>query len=371
VLDVRQFDSVGPTMLTGSGTSGDIVRVVIDGAPIGTTIVDEQGRWQMLVDVQASDSYTLVVESVTLDGVVRAAAEPLAIVIPTETPAPTDTATAAPTDTPTSTSTATATAIPTETPAPTDTATAAPTDTPTSTSTATATPIPTETPAPTDTATAAPTDTLTAAPPVLDVRQFDSVGPTMLTGSGTPGDIVRVVIDGAPIGTTIVDEQGRWQMLVDVQASDSYTLVVESVTLDGVVRAAAEPLAIVIPTETPAPTDTATAAPTETTTNTSTATATAIPTETPVQVAAGQTPQRSRETETTTAVMPLDGTLDDVNPSTESIASGAERIDTAAPDEQLPPTGIDMNGFSVWLASLGALLAVVLLALGDHRARRR
>jgi hypothetical protein len=182
-------------------------------------------------------------------------------------------------------------------------------------------------------------------------------------------------------------------MLVDVQASDSYTLVVESVTLDGVVRAAAEPLAIVIPTETPAPTDTATststatatsiptetpaptdtatAAPTETATSTSTATATAIPTETPVQVAAGQTPQRSRETETTTAVMPLDGTLDDVNPSTESIASGAERIDTAAPDEQLPPTGIDMNGFSVWLASLGALLAVGLLALGDHRARRR
>ncbi|MFO7633894.1 MAG: hypothetical protein R6W76_15220, partial [Caldilinea sp.] len=281
-LDKRSFDGGGPTTLTGSGTPGEIVRVTIDGAPAGTTVVDAQGRWQLLVELIQSGSYTLAVESVTLEGIVRAAAEPFVVDIPTatNTATPVPTITSPPTDTatPTSTSTTTATPIPTDTATPTNTATLLPTETATPAPTDTATT--TNTPAPTATATATPT----VAPPTLDESAFDSGGPTTLSGSGAPGEIVRVTIDGAPVGTTVVDAQGRWQLLVELAQSGRYTLAVENITLEGVVRAAAEPFVVDISTatNTATPVPTITSPPTDTAapTSTSTTTATPIPTDT-------------------------------------------------------------------------------------------
>jgi len=48
------------------------------------------------------------------------------------------------------------------------------------------------------------------------------------------------------------------------------------------------------------------------------------------------------------------------------ITVGAE----AGAAAQLPPTGVDLNGVQVWMAALGALMLVALLALNDRRGAR-
>ena len=316
-VDTPQADRSGldraALPLTGSGTPGDVVRVVVDGAAMGTTVVDAQGRWQILVEVVEAGAYSITVESIDLGGNVRAAAAPISVDIPapTKTPVPTGTNTATPIPTSTATDTATETPVPTNTntatPIPTDTASAVeleaasvftntatpiPTDTatPIPTSTATATPIPmdTATPVPTSTATDTPvptsTNTATPIPPVIDVLPSvrNGVGdqPLRLTGRGTPGDTVRAVVDGVAIVTAVVDAAGRWQLPIALTEGGAYSITVESSDVRGAVRTAAEPVTVEIATMTSVPTAAPIATDTATPPPTSTRTATAAPTDT-------------------------------------------------------------------------------------------
>jgi hypothetical protein len=80
---------------------------------------------------------------------------------------------------------------------------------------------------------------------------------------------------------------------------------------------------------------------------------------------------------TRTATAPL------VPAGTERSAGGSNTLpaqtivrttESATPDaaaRDLPPTGVDLNGVQVWMAALGAVMLVLLLALTDRRARRR
>ncbi|MCB8980837.1 MAG: LysM peptidoglycan-binding domain-containing protein [Ardenticatenaceae bacterium] len=74
----------------------------------------------------------------------------------------------------------------------------------------------------------------TAVPP-LDVPTLDApalangvmAGSTALSGSGTPGSTVRVVIDGQPVGEAVVAEDGRWSLDVEL-AAGSHELTLEA-----------------------------------------------------------------------------------------------------------------------------------------------
>ncbi|MBE2240749.1 MAG: hypothetical protein IAE81_23380, partial [Caldilineaceae bacterium] len=192
-VDATAVDSVeqaGAVPLSGSGGPGDVVRIMIDGRAVGTTVVDAQGRWRMLVELADSGVYSMTVETISIAGQVRATSAPILLDIPpsTSTAMPAPTGTPVPTDTattrPTATNTATATPVPTDTLVPTDTAT---TTRPTATNTATATSVPTDTPVPTDTATTRPTatDTTTATPVPTDTSVPTDTATTRPTATNT------------------------------------------------------------------------------------------------------------------------------------------------------------------------------------------
>ncbi|HQY92549.1 MAG TPA: hypothetical protein PLS79_13140, partial [Caldilinea sp.] len=277
---VGGIEQAGAVPLSGSGAPGDVVRVVIDGLSVGTTVVDAQGRWQMLVELADSGVYSMTVESISLAGQVRATSAPLLL----DVPSPTDTATPVPTDTatakPTATDTATATPVPTDTSVPTNTATVKPT----ATDTATATPVPTDTPVPTtvkptatDTATATlvPTDT----PIPTSTVTAKSTATNTATATPVPTD-TPVLTSTATAKPTATDTATATLVPTDTPIPTS--------TATAKPTATATATATLFPTDTPAPTNTATATlvPTDTATAkptaTDTATATLVPTDTPV-----------------------------------------------------------------------------------------
>jgi len=342
-VEVPVLERGGPTLLRGRGTPGDIVRVLVNGVIAAATFVDAQGRWQVEVNLPERGEVELRAENVTLLGEVRAAAAPLRLVIPTPTPTSTPTATATPTATNTPTPTPVPTATPTHTPTSTATNTPTPTATPTATATATATstPTPTLTPTatathtstPTSTATNTPTPTATptatAAPPQVEVPVLERGGPTLLRGRGTPGDIVRVLVNGVIAAATFVDAQGRWQVEVNLPERGEVELRAENVTLLGEVRAAAAPLRLVIPTPTPTSTPTATATP---------------------------TPVIAQET-----ALPGEELLSRTEVSQTEVAEALDR---------LPPTGINFGGYPVQIAIVAVLGVLTLLILNDrHKGR--
>jgi hypothetical protein len=284
----------------GKGAVGAVVELLLDATVVATTTIGETGAWALLAPLSQPDAYTVNVRAVDpVNGAIfELAPPPQGVVVTLPSPTPTDTplpaedvvteevVTLTPTDTatvaPTATETVTATSAPTDTPLPTETATSEPTDT--------ATPEPTATATASQTAitflTATDTATPMPDPPAVDTPQADRSGldraALPLTGSGTPGDVVRVVVDGAAMGTTVVDAQGRWQILVEVVEAGAYSITVESIDLGGNVRAAAAPISVDIPapTKTPVPTGTNTATPVLTSTATDTATETPVPTNT-------------------------------------------------------------------------------------------
>ncbi|HHY54017.1 MAG TPA: hypothetical protein GYA08_01145, partial [Chloroflexi bacterium] len=233
----------------GKGAVGAVVELLLDATVVATTTIGETGAWALLAPVSQPDAYTINLRAIAPDGggAYDLAPPPQGVVVTLSSPTPT------------------------ETPLPTEESVTVVTVEPTVIDTA--------------------TPTVTPEPPILDTPQLPETGlagaALPLTGAGTPGDVVRVVIDGAPAGATVVDAEGHWQMLVEVAATGAYSIVVESIDLSGAVRAATAPIVIDIPTPantaTPLPTDTATPPPTKTSTatpvptNTATNTSTATP----------------------------------------------------------------------------------------------
>ena len=296
-LDPALFDAAitaGTVELRGSGEPGTRVEILVDGVPVAEASVDDRGAWSTTVQVNAPGVYAVGLQAFDAAGAVIATATPavLSIAPPAQAVVPVP---------------------PTPTPSETATATITPTDTATPTSTPTATP------------------TATAAPPQVEVPVLERGGPTLLRGRGTPGDIVRVLVNGVIAAATFVDPQGRWQVEVTLPERGEVELRAESVTLLGEVRAAAAPLRLAIPTPTP--------------TSTPTATATSSP-----------TPATAQET---------------ASPGEEPLSRAeASQTEVAEALDRLPPTGINFGGYPVQIAIVAVLGVLTLLILNDrHKGR--
>jgi hypothetical protein len=165
----------------------------------------------------------------------------------------------------------------------------------------------------------------------VEVPVLERGGPTLLRGRGTPGDIVRVLVNGVIAAATFVDAQGRWQVEVTLPERGEVELRAENVTLLGEVRAAAAPLRLAIPTPTP--------------TSTPTATATSSP-----------TPATAQET---------------ASPGEEPLSRAeASQTEVAEALDRLPPTGINFGGYPVQIAIVAVLGVLTLLILNDrHKGR--
>lgn len=175
---------------------------------------------------------------------------------PTATATRTHTATPLPTATPTKAATATR--------RPTATATRQPTATPT---VPTATPtIPTATPTiPTATPTATatiPTATPTPIPPAFDPAPFseplnENVVP--MRGTGQPGSIIQVLVDGVVANETTVRSNRAWALSLTLDQPGSYQISVRAVYPNRVVlQSITRPVTAVVAEPTPVPTPTVT-----------------------------------------------------------------------------------------------------------------
>ncbi|MBK8049228.1 MAG: hypothetical protein IPK16_20180 [Anaerolineales bacterium] len=157
----------GPIVVTGTGTSGQIVEAVIANRTVATAPVGAGGVWTVTVDVRAPGIYPLTVRALDEKGGVLGASAPAVLRV----------------DAPTVPIVAV-----TNTPEP------------SATPTATATPAPSPTPEP------------TRAPPVVMGLWVDpgaaDAPRLVLNGTGAAGDDLLVAIDGTVVATSTVDVQG-------------------------------------------------------------------------------------------------------------------------------------------------------------------
>jgi hypothetical protein len=91
---------------------------------------------------------------------------------------------------------------------------------------------------------AAPAVGLTAPSLNLPASADLKVGPLALTGSGVPGSVVQVVVDGLVMGMTQVSEDGSWSLKVSMMDPGQHVLSVQSLDDSGSVVAEAEPVSI-------------------------------------------------------------------------------------------------------------------------------
>ena len=103
------------------------------------------------------------------------------------------------------------------------------------------------TPAPTRTATPEPTSEPTpiTLAPTLDLPDGAlQVGKVTLSGTGTPGSKVRVIVDGQEAGTVEVGPDGRWSLPVLLEQPGEHRVELEAVDDSGAVLAAADPASL-------------------------------------------------------------------------------------------------------------------------------
>ncbi|MBP8293871.1 MAG: hypothetical protein KAX65_13930, partial [Caldilineaceae bacterium] len=116
---------------------------------------------------------------------------------------------------------------------------------------------------------------VTVRSPALDSRMLESsfnAGVIDLAGSGEPGALVQIVVDGQVLGATRVDDDGRWSLQAEVRTPGVYAVALNALDDNGTVVATAtparltvnpalRPLAVVAPTATATPEPASTAAP--------------------------------------------------------------------------------------------------------------
>ncbi len=308
--------------LEGSGIADSLLEIQLNDSTVASTTVDVDSRWSLVVPIEESGEYTFDVRALDAAGELWAESAPVTVnVVPT----PTSTSTETPTNTPEPTLTETITPIATATDVtPEPTATETPTETPEPTSTSTDTPVPTDTavptetpeptatetltPQPTSTATELPTDTPepTATPlaPAIDPAALEADfgdDATAITGTGEPGTTIELLVNGRPVGTTDVDETGKWALDLTLDDPGEYILEARTAQEDDVARDV-----ILIPTPTALPTST----PTETTEPTSTVEPTSTSTETPM-------PEPTATNTPTVTATPLPPSIDPESMPTE------------------------------------------------------
>jgi hypothetical protein len=143
----------GSTTLSGSGTPGSTVRVLLDGQPVGEAIVAEDGRWSLDVDL-AAGTYDLSLEALDDAGSVANSSDPAVFAVRLEVP-------------------------------------------------------------------------------TLTLPEAGSLaGPVTLTGTGTPGSQVNIVVDDAVVGSATVAVDGTWAFDTEL-AAGNHGLHVQAVDAEG------------------------------------------------------------------------------------------------------------------------------------------
>jgi large repetitive protein len=104
---------------------------------------------------------------------------------------------------------------------------------------------------PTAAATAAPTVAATvglpgaAAPVVLSTREAVTAGPYEIRGTGSPGSLVEVLINGVSAGTATVGDDGSWSLPTTLEAGD-VEIFAQAVNEGSTVIAAGEPVQLAV-----------------------------------------------------------------------------------------------------------------------------
>ncbi len=256
--------------LSGTGTPNSRVQITLDGQVVGQADVDANGRWTFSFDA-APGEHTILVQALEAAGGAAAAASPLTLTVPAPIDAPT--LDALPTDAAPGALTLSGTGTPrttvqividgrvagqaaigangrwsfaTEVPTAgahtllvnaLDDAGQVAASAPPATLQLTA--PPTSTPAP----------AVTPAAPTLDTLPTDGAPGTLaLSGSGTPGATIQIVIDGQVAGQTRVGADGRWLFPVEIAAAGEHTVQVNALDNAGQVAASAPPATLQLAT---------------------------------------------------------------------------------------------------------------------------
>jgi large repetitive protein len=256
ILSTREQIFAGPYTIQGSGTPGSTVEVLLNGVAAGTATVGADGRWSLPTELAAGPA-ELVAQAIDASGAVAVTADPVNLNVAEAVEAPLivqtfDVPRAGPrtlqgSGTPGSTvrvtlngaEVGTATvgpdgrwSLPIELPPGEVTIEAAAVD---ASGTVLAAGDPLQLNVLDDPAFAAPT--LDApAEPILS-------GPITLSGTGAPGTTVEVLIDGSPVGTAVVGDDGRWSFATGLGAGPS-SILVRTLDDGGAVVAEAEPITV-------------------------------------------------------------------------------------------------------------------------------
>jgi len=73
-----------------------------------------------------------------------------------------------------------------------------------------------------------------------------TAGAVTFSGQATPGSTVRVVIDGAPLGTVTADGSGMWSLMTTLDRAGQYQIVAEALRPDGTVAARSVPQNLIV-----------------------------------------------------------------------------------------------------------------------------
>ena len=245
----------GDIALSGTGEPGSDVEVVVDGKVVGTAKVDADGKWSLTTDLAAGD-YDLSARTLDANGNVAAEADAISLSIGEALVAPAI-------DLPTAALTAgavTLTGIGTpgsEVDVMVDGVSIGRT-----TVAADGTwSLDTELPAG-DIALSAQAmiggETAVSDPvsfsldprfvmPTINLPDGElEAGTISLTGTGTPGSTVDIVIDGEVVGTTVVDDNGNWSFDLGWPEGGDYELSVRTLDADGNVAAEAAPISLAL-----------------------------------------------------------------------------------------------------------------------------
>lgn len=164
----------GRLTLSGTGSPGSTVRILIDGQPAGEVTVGADGRWTFAVDLAPGD-HDIDLEALDEAGQVAASGQPVSVQVPEPIAAPA-------------------------------------------------------------------LDTLPAGL---------AAGAITISGTGTPGSTIRVLVDGQPAGEAVVGPDGRWTLEVDL-ASGQHTLTAEALDGAGQAVVSSEPVTVDVPPATAA-----------------------------------------------------------------------------------------------------------------------
>ena len=245
--------AVGATSFNGTGEPGATVQVVIDGKPVGTAKVGSDGTWKLDAPLDTPGAHSVVVQTVDAAGAKLNEAAPVSLTVAAPTAVAATTAPTAAAQVPTvAAPTGALTAGPitltgTGTPGeqvevlvngqPVGTATVGADGTwslPTTLAAGDAevsvrsasNPANISPPVKLTVGAGAAAPTATAQAPTLTVPTGPTAaGPVTLSGTGTPGEQVEVLVNGQPVGTATVGADGKWSLPATLAAGTDEVIV--------------------------------------------------------------------------------------------------------------------------------------------------